>query len=670
MMTGDHVAYDEESYPNVFTLAAAPLDRDEWWLFECSHRRNDFPALFDTLTSGAWVRMYGFNSNGYDYPLLHHLCIEWQASGHTLTGPEIADAAYAETGRLIEDTSWDDRFKNHIWASEHLVEQCDLLQLHHFDNVNKMTSLKDLMFNLQCPDMSELPFKPGTILTDEEIETLIAYNINSDLWTTKRFAQESRGAIEFRERLIDKGDFGPECLSWNDVKIGEKFFIKGLEKAKPGITRKVNGRKPQTHRGAIRLADVIVPYVDFERPELREVLGKLRDTTVDGSNIKGAYSYVVPLEGVDVTIGAGGIHGARDRYVASSTTERLIIDIDVTGYYPRVAIVNRFFPAHIGEAFVDVYAEGADRREVVKHIPGMEAEAGGLKLSNNGAFGKTGDGHSVLLDAKAFLGITINGQLLQSMLAEALLRVPGLKLLQLNTDGLTVDVGRAHLDMFHEVCTWWQRHTCLQLEFAEFDFLALRDVNNYLARTVSGKVKRKGAYDYEMVSGSIGGQKAWNKDFSALVVAKAAEAAFLNDECPRDFIENHNVPYDFLIKKRVKGKDRLQDGHTDESFGKLLRYYIAKEGAALVKVMAPLAKSKSQAPRIMRIHGEGRATCSGKRKDYACDECGERFGMKAAFDAHNSKDHSWKIMPAMEWRGDLSGLDHAWYFAEAEKLLF
>lgn len=669
-MTGDHVAYDEESYPNVFTLAAAPLDRDEWWLFECSHRGNDFPALFDVLRSGAWARMYGFNSNGYDYPLLHHLCTQWIDSGYGMSGPEIAATAYAETVRLIEDTEWDDRFKNHIWASEHIVEQCDLLQLHHFDNINKITSLKDLMFNMQCPDMSELPFTPGTVLTDDEIETLIAYNINSDLWTTKQFAIESRGAIEFRERLMAKGEFKAECLSWNDVKIGEKFFIKGLEKAKPGVTRKINGRKPQTHRGRINLADVIVPYVEFERPELRDLLAQLRDTVVDGSNIKGAYSYVVPLDGVNVTIGAGGIHGALDRYVATSTTERVIIDVDVTGYYPRVAIVNRFYPEHIGPVFVDVYEAGADRREVIKHIPGMEAEAGGLKLSNNGAFGKTGDSHSVLLDAKAFLGITINGQLLQAMLAEALLRVPSLKILQLNTDGLTVDVPRSLMSEFDAVCTWWQQQTCLQLEFAEFSNLWLRDCNNYLARTTKGKMKRKGAYDYEMLSGSIGGQKAWNKDFSALVVAKAAEAAFASDQCPRDFIANHDVPYDFLIKKRVKGKDRLLDGHTDESFGKLIRYYISREGAALVKVMQPLAKSKTQALRITRIHGEGRATCSGKRKDYVCDACGERFGMKAAFEAHNSKDHSWKITPAMQWRSDLTGIDLDWYKAETDKLVF
>lgn len=663
---GYHVAWDCESYPNVFTCAVAPLDHDMWALYEVSHRRNDFGALDRDMRAGAFMRMYGFNSMGYDYPLLHHMCALWQAYGGNISGPALAAAAWQKTQMLIA-TEWGKGWENYVWASDHIAEQCDLLTLHHFDNKNKITSLKDIMFNIQCPNMSELPFKPGTILTDQQIEVLIAYNIDSDLWTTKQFAITSRDAIAFREGLIAKGHFGPECLNWNDVKIGEKFFINRLEKAQPGITRKVNGRKPQTHRGKIRIADVIVPYVSFERPELRKLLADLRDMTVDGDEIKGAYAFKVPLDGVEITIGAGGIHGALDRVMIRSTTERVLIDVDVRAYYPNVAIVNEFAPAHIGPPFTGVYASIRDDRETERDAGNM-TEAGGLKLANNGGFGMTGSKHSVLRDTQVLLSITVNGQLLQCALAEAILRIPTARILQLNTDGLTVDIPRSYRDMFDDICNWWQRHTCMTLEFTDFDWLMLRDVNSYLAQTTKGKRKRKGAYDWEMLSGSIGGQKAWNKDFSAMVVAKAAEAAIADDQCHRDFIASHDVPYDFLIKERVKGASRLINGHTGQEYGKLLRYYIARDGQPLVKMMPPLAGRTEE--RRMGIHAEGRAKAVGTRKNYVCDTCGERFVLKSMFDDHNTRMHAWGIRPKMHWDGDLTGLDLRWYNQEAENLIF
>ncbi|HEY3487131.1 MAG TPA: hypothetical protein VGL10_03625, partial [Gammaproteobacteria bacterium] len=73
------------------------------------------------------------------------------------------------------------------------------------------------------------------------------------------------------------------------------------------------------------------------------------------------------------------------------------------------------------------------------------------------------------------------GQLLQCVLAEALLRVPGLRLLQMNTDGLTVHVPRSQLQMTEDVCNWWERQTCLELECNFYSFIAIRDANNYIA---------------------------------------------------------------------------------------------------------------------------------------------------------------------------------------------
>src|SRR3546814_9328971 len=73
--------------------------------------------------------------------------------------------------------------------------------------------------------------------------------------------------------------------------------------------------------------------------------------------------------------------------------------------------------------------------------------------------------------------------------------VPGLRMIQINTDGLTVRVPRAVEWLVAEVCVWWQGVTRLTLEETRYAQMFIRDVNNYLAVSEAGKVKRKGAYE-------------------------------------------------------------------------------------------------------------------------------------------------------------------------------
>jgi hypothetical protein len=79
------------------------------------------------------------------------------------------------------------------------------------------------------------------------------------------------------------------------------------------------------------------------------------------------------------------------------------------------------------------------------------------------------------------------------------------------------------------ICDAWQRQVGLQLEYAEYSKMIIKDVNNYCAVYTDGKVKRKGAYQYEGLG--------WHQDQGGLVIPKAAEAAMLQ-----------GIPLDVYIK--------------------------------------------------------------------------------------------------------------------------
>ena len=104
----------------------------------------------------------------------------------------------------------------------------------------------------------------------------------------------------------------------------------------------------------------------------------------------------------------------------------------------------------------------------------------------------------------------------------------------------------------------------------------IRDCNNYIAEYAAGKLKRKGAYEYDL---------GWHQNHSNLVVPKAAEAALVRGEDIREFIMNHEDVFDFFLRTKVPRNSSLEWG--GETVQNIVRYYISTEGKTLQKIMPP-----------------------------------------------------------------------------------
>jgi hypothetical protein len=179
------------------------------------------------------------------------------------------------------------------------------------------------------------------------------------------------------------------------------------------------------------------------------------------------------------------------------------------------------------------------------------------------------------------MSITINGQLLLCLLAEHLIDIPGLQMIQVNTDGLTVKCPRSAVDQMKHICKWWEEFTCLELESAIYSRMFIRDVNNYIAEYEGGGVKRKGAYDYDL---------EWHQNHSQLVVPMAAEAALVHGVDIGEFIRGHDDIFDFMLRTKVGRADKLMlsdSAGNSRQLKNITRYYVAVEGGAMTKVSPP-----------------------------------------------------------------------------------
>lgn len=98
-----------------------------------------------------------------------------------------------------------------------------------------------------------------------------------------------------------------------------------------------------------------------------------------------------------------------------------------------------------------------------------------------------------------------------------------------------------------------------------------------------GKIKRKGAYEYNV---------QWHQDCSALIIPKAAEAALVRGEDIRTFITNHVDNYDFMCRAKVPRSNRLvmrwpEYDNAEIPLASIIRYYVSNSGGTLVKVAPP-----------------------------------------------------------------------------------
>lgn len=603
--------YDIECYPNVFCVTFLEPKSGKIITFEISEWVDDWDKFsrFIQQSQDSMIRWVGFNNFGYDYQVIHKILQLNNFS--SLDGKTKADMICQISNKIISMLK-EDRFKKTIWPKDHYVTQIDLFKIHHFDNKNRSTSLKKLEFNMRSKKIQDLPYKPGSILTEEQKNELIKYNIH-DVKETAKLYEKTADMIKFREELTKKYD--KNFLNHNDTKIGKDYFIMELESV--GIDCfKIgkDGREPiQTKRSSIIIKDLILPVVKFERLEFNLIKDyfskKIIDKKINGlitlkgifnlieeedlgelknfSNLKKKTGKVEKLNcligNFQFDFGAGGIHGSINSNIIEEDENFVIIDYDVTSLYPSIAIKYNLYPQHLTQTFCDIYSRlKQDRLKYPKGTP----ENAMLKLALNGVYGDSNSEYSPFYDPQYTLSVTINGQLILCMLAEMYMSVKKLEIIQINTDGITIKVSRNKIDEIEKINRVWENIAGLKLERADYSKMFISDVNNYIGLYTDGKLKRKGKYEYE---------RELHQNHSSLVIQRAVESHLVNNTDIEDFIKNHDNIFDFFLRTNVPRSSRLIIEYDDniDDLQNITRYFVANNGGKLHKIMPPLKQTKS-----------------------------------------------------------------------------
>lgn len=579
-MSKQYWVYDLETLMNCFIGVFSSYKEPIRKVFVVHPLKNDLPKLIEFLQQCKKDRcwFFGYNNIAFDAQIIEHI-LKNADRYYTMNADEFTSEIYTYAQSVIERSNrgeWQDYPE---WKLS--IPQVDIFKLNHWDNDAKRTSLKWVQYGIDWHNVEEMPhphYKP--VIGINTLNDVVKYCINDVESTKAIFLDENmKKQINLRSKLSK--EYNINLYSASEPRISKEIFVHFLSQ-KLKVTPKMI-KELRTIRHTVPVAPLILPYVKFSTPEFSNMLAwfsKLNLEILEGK-MEGP-KHTMKHKGVNTDYGLGGLHGCTASGIYESSDTHIIMSVDVASFYPNLAIKNKWSPAHIpNEPFCELYEwfykarKKYDKNNPLNYL---------FKIILNSTYGLSKNRHSFLYDPELTFRITINGQLLLSMLYEQIsLAIPDAVPIMQNTDGLEFIIPRDKVEVFTDVCAEWEKMTQLTLETDTYKKMIIRDVNNYIAiySDPSKKPKCKGAFEWKDLP--------LHKNKSFLVVPKALCDYFIYGTKPEDYLVSNNNIFDYCGGVKIRGDwfftaEYIKDGvYKKDKLQKLIRYYVATSGVKLVK---------------------------------------------------------------------------------------
>ena len=573
--------YDIETMQELFLIGIYNPESKTYTEYEVSKDKNQldgFMRFIDQHPEYYWV---GYNNLRFDSQVIEWILRNYD-NWHELTALELAAKIAQKAADIIHDANYDvfPEYREE-WLT---LKQIDVFRVNHYDNKNRMVSLKRLEFEMDLENIEEMPIHhTKTNMTDEEIQLTKDYCKN-DVMATYEFYKVTIGdtdhplykgnnQIELRQDIEE--EFGIPCLNYSDSKIGDEMIKKFYCQEKN--IQYSDLPKKGLFRTEVKVRHCIADYITFQTPKLQEFL---KNISKEKLTIKDEFKESVEFYDNVYTFAKGGLHTENKPKIFEADADNIIVDWDVSSYYPAIIINNGKYPHHLGPEFLRGYKTMFDKRLELKPLAKKDKKikgiVGALKLAVNSVYGKSSDMQSWIYDRQLTMFTTITGELSLLMLIEAY-ELADIHIISANTDGVTIKLHNDKVEKMYEINKWWMDLTSYELERTDYAKIIFSTVNDYLAIKTDGEIKKKGDFltDFEL-----------HKNKSARIVPIALEHFFVNDVPVADTIRNHTNIYDFCLRQKAS-KDFHYEGHSKETktvYNKLIRYYVSNTGEKLLKV--------------------------------------------------------------------------------------
>lgn len=573
----NHWVMDYETLSNCFLGVFEHYKTDEVKVYTVGKLRNDLPEFIEFLKQNKKNNEWHISFNGlsFDAQITQFIIVNYKKL-LAMDGEQAGRVIYEHAQSCIDKQN-QKQFQTYS-ENKLSIKQIDVFKLNHWDNPAKRSSLKSIQVAMDWHNVQDMPIHHSTEITTVEQLKEVAKYCRNDVASTKKIMQLCTGKIQLRGVLTDT--YGKRLYSASEAKIVKELFLMFM--AEKSGANPYEMKKLRTFRRRIKFRDIILPYINFnEVPVFAELLSKFKDVSLDPQNTRGGFKHSVQYRGLKTDFGLGGVHGAK-KGVFTAKEGMTIMSSDVVSFYPRMAMVNGWAPAHLPQqTFREQYQWFFDER---RKIPKSNPKNYVYKIILNTAYGLSNDINCFLYDPEFTMRITVNGQLSLMMLYVMLCEsIDGAIPVMQNTDGLEMIIPENQKTEYLKICARWEEITGLELEHDQYQKLVIPDVNTYigifkyrevdkdvydklikdssnLVKEEDGKyynapIKCKGRFEYKDL--------ALHKNKSFLIVRKALYHYFVHGIEPEDYLKSNRNIFDYCGAVKIRGNWRFEEHYIE-----------------------------------------------------------------------------------------------------------
>ena len=563
--------YDIEIYRNFACWGLKNYTTKETKFFEISEERNDIHEIYKYFSEFSGF-LIGFNSLHYDNVVTKYFLknyseyCKWDWANVTSDLKRFSD-------KIITSDNFDEEIKEAKYYKTYWTDIDLFAYWSKMLRISKKISLKSLGIQLGYPVVQELPYKPSTILNVEDLPKLRHYNEVHDLGILELLLTNMEEEVRLRADILV--DYKLNCWSMDAPKIASEALL--ADYCRMTGKRVWDVRKDRFIKETLYLNEVLKDFdPKFKLPIFQELYTEIL-------NSKNGFSkdLVVNYNNTSImlTYGIGGLHSVNENEQYYTTEDEQVVTSDVASLYPNL-IINYLCIRY--KEVLNRYGEVKSERLIAKKEKNKRKDTF-LKLILNSTSGLLDNQHSWIYYPEGAMKLRLIGQIILTKCIEVCL-INNWKVVSANTDGIEVIVPKKDLDRYQQLLDETCKDFGLDLEHEYYKKIIYKNVNNYIAVTENGDVKRKGFF--KLPFNEKGNREIPLGDScNELVISKALNAYYTKDIEPREFISNPDK-YDLHIYDFCKSNKISKDFtvyYNGEIQQNLNRYYFSKSKPYLFK---------------------------------------------------------------------------------------
>ena len=325
----DKQLYDIECYKNYFCVGIKNFISKEILFYEISEERNDIHEIYKFFKDYTGF-LISFNGIHYDNMVIKYLLKNYGNYKYLNYANICLELKYF-SDKIIND-GFDDEVKQIKYMKTSWIDIDLFAYWSKMLRISKKISLKSLGVQLGYNTIQELPYKPDSILSLEDLPKLRYYNYTHDLGILELLTSEMEGEIKLRGNIVN--DYKLNCWSWDAPKIASEALLSDYCKITSKSIKDV--RNTRFEKSTMPLNQILKGF----DPEFK--LPIFQNLWLEILNSKDTFSKELLVNynntNIRLTYGIGGLHSINENEQYYTNNDLQIMTSDISSLYPNIML--------------------------------------------------------------------------------------------------------------------------------------------------------------------------------------------------------------------------------------------------------------------------------------------------------------------------------------------